>query len=451
MRLDGLFGDGLSVRPIDRRGFLRYGMFGAAGASLATLGGAASASAAAEPFREKAAILFFLAGGPSHIDTYDMKPDAVETIRGPFRPIATNVSGLEVCELLPHHARIADQYSIIRSVTHNLAVHDDATHWVQTGYPLLNARARGQTHPAQGAVVASLRGLGEVGLPPYVCVPEDYRTHAGFYEGPAFLGRRYLPLNAGGDPSLGNYRPPEFHPPEGMTLPRLNDRQALLASLDKLAAHADQVAQWKELSDAQRDALTLTTSAQARQAFDLSREPAAVRDRYGNHAYGQSALLARRLVEAGVSFVVINLYEKDIDWWDDHYTIEKNLRKRLPVYDQALTTLIEDLGERGLLSRTLVGAFGEFGRAPYVVAGGGREHWPRAMSALLCGAGLRGGQVVGSTTPDGGLPHDRPLAPGDLLATIYHAIGVDPQTTVPDLQHRPIPILPEGRPIRELI
>jgi uncharacterized protein (DUF1501 family) len=201
----------------------------------------------------------------------------------------------------------------------------------------------------------------------------------------------------------------------------------------------------------QRQAVQLTLGSRARQAFDLAQEPETVRDRYGRHAYGQSALLARRLIEAGVRFVVINLYEKDVDWWDDHYTIEKNLRLRLPRYDQALATLIEDLTERGRLNDVLVAAFGEFGRAPRIDKNAGRGHWPGAMSVLLSGGGIRGGQVVGATQADGSEPKDRPLRPGDLLATIYRSIGIDHRRTLIDRQNRPIPLLPEGEPIRELL
>lgn len=441
--------DALSVRPLNRRGFLRLGGLAVGGLSLATLSRAQAAGVAAKS--GKSAILFFLAGGPSHIDTYDMKPDAVEDIRGPFRVVDTRLPGLQVCELLPGHTRIADRFSIVRSISHNLSVHDDGTHWIQTGYPLLNARARGQTHPSQGSAVAKIRGANAPGMPPYVCIPEDYRTHMGFYEGPAYLGSRYLALNAGGDPSLGNYRPPDFVPSVGITIPRLEDRRQLLSALDRLAQHAQHERVLSELDDAQREAVMLTTGSRARAAFDLAAESQATRDRYGRHAYGQSALLARRLVEAGVTFVTINLYEKDVDWWDDHYTLEKNLRARLPRYDQALTTLVEDLSERGLLDRVLVGSFGEFGRSPRIDNNAGRGHWPAAMSALLCGGGIKGGQIIGSTTSDGGEPKDRPLKPGDLLATIYAALGIDHAASLPDRQGRPIPLLPEGTPIRELV
>lgn len=441
--------DSVFVRPIDRRGFLQIGGLCVGGMSLGGL--LRSRASGAAKSNDKAVILFYLAGGPSHIDTYDLKPDAVEEIRGPFRPIKTTLQGWQVCDLLPHHARIAKHVSIVRSISHNLSVHDDATHWLQTGYPLLNARQVGQTHPSQGSVVAKVRGASQPGMPPYVCVPEDYRTHMGFYEGAAYLGNRYLALNAGGDPSLGNYRAPEFAPPQGVTLPRLEDRQNLLRTLDRLAQRKQAEAVWEDFDDIQRQAVLLTTGSRARQAFDLSAEPQNLRARYGNHAYGQSALLARRLVEAGVPFVTINLYEKDVDWWDDHYTLEKNLRARLPRYDQALATLIEDLNDRGLTDRVLVAAFGEFGRAPRIDRNAGRGHWPRAMSALLCGGGIKGGQIVGSTTADGGEPNDRPLKPGDLLATIYHTLGIDHHLTLTDRQARPIPILPEGEPIRELV
>jgi len=434
----------------DRRGFLKIGGLGLAGFSLAELHQRRAAlGAAAQP--KTAVFLFWMAGGPSHIDMYDMKPDAPSEVRGPFRPIDTNLPGLQVCDLMPRQALVANRMSIVRSITHDLAVHDDASHWVQTGYPLLNARQRGQQQPSQGSIVAAVRGANQAGLPPYVCVPEDYRRHLGFYQTSAYLSSRYNAVNAGGDPSLGNYRPPDFTLPPELTLERLSDRRSLMTSLDRFRQQAEQSEAYCSSDDSYREAFELVTGSRAREAFDLSREPESLKERYGRHAYGQSALLARRLVEAGVTFVTINLYEKDVDWWDDHYTIEANLRKRLPRYDQALATLIEDLTERGLLDQVLVAAFGEFGRAPRIDSGAGRGHWPGAMSALLSGGGLRAGQIVGSTTSDGGKPKDRPLGPGDLLATMYHALGIDARRTLPDRQNRPIPLVPAGEPIRELV
>ncbi|MEY4181267.1 MAG: hypothetical protein RLY70_4842 [Planctomycetota bacterium] len=401
--------------------------------------------------RGRAIILFWLAGGPSHLDMYDMKPEAVAEIRGPFRPIDTNLPGLQVCDLMPAHAAIADRLAVVRSISHDLAVHDDASHWVQTGYPLLNARQRGQQNPCQGSVVSAVHGANRPGLPPYVCIPEDYRRHMGFYQTSAYLSARHNAVNAGGDPSLGNYRPPDFTLPDSLTLERLEDRRSLQRSLDRFRRGVERSDAYRSLDESYREAFELVAGPRAREAFDLSREPEAIKQRYGKHAYGQSALLARRLVEAGVTFVTINLYEKDVDWWDDHYTIEANLRKRLPRYDQALAALIEDLSSRGLMDDVLVAAFGEFGRAPRIDNVAGRGHWPGAMSAVLSGGGLRTGQIVGSTTRDGGKPHDRPLGPGDLLATMYHVLGIDAHRTLPDRQNRPIPLVPAGEPIRELI
>ncbi len=436
--------------PLSRRGFLSLGTLAPLGISLGHALSTRSAHAAeAQP--KTSAIMFFMAGGPSHIDTYDMKPDQPAEIRGPFGSIGTTLPGLDVCDLMPQHATIADKLAVIRSITHDLSVHDDATHWVQTGYPLLNARQRGQQNPSQGSVVSYVRGSNAQGMPAYACIPEDYRRHAGFYEHAAFLSSRHNAVDAGGDPTLGNYRLPDFLPPKELTLPRVENRRDLLGQMDSLYRSVNAERPVVEMDSVQRQAFELVCGSKARDAFDLTREPAALRDRYGRHASGQSALLARRLVEAGVTYVTINLYEKDVDWWDDHYTIEKNLRKRLPQYDQALAALIEDIYSRGLNDRVLIGAFGEFGRAPRVDQHAGRGHWPRAMHAVLSGAGIKTGQIIGSTTKDGGEPADRAMGPGDLLATIYHVLGIDPHHMLPDRQNRPVSALHSGQPIRELV
>ena len=434
---------------ISRRGFLRVGSLGA-GLTLPSVLQSRHASAATVDRNDTAIILLFQAGGASHIDMYDMKPSMSAEVRGPFHPIATNQHGLDVCELMPGHARIADKLAVIRSIKHNLAVHDDGTHWLQTGWPLLNARQMGQQNPSQGSVISALAGPRKSGMPAYVAIPEDYRRHAGYYEGPAFLSSRHAALDAGGDPSLGNYRPPEFKLPAEVVMSRLDERRGLMREFDSLSRQLDREPAFRNLDDVQRQALELVSGSTVRQAFDLSQESTELRDKYGRHAYGQSALLARRLVEAGVTFVVINLYEKDVDWWDDHYVIEKNLRKRLPVYDQALTALIEDLTQRGQIDRVLVAAFGEFGRAPRIDQHAGRGHWPGAASAVLAGGGIRGGQVIGSTVSNGAEPKDRPLGPGDLLASLYRVVGLDHHATVRDRQQRPIPIIESGEPISEL-
>jgi len=398
--------------------------------------------------RDTAVILFWLAGGPSHIDTVDMKPAAPAEIRGPFKTIDTRLPGFSVCELLPLHAPLADKLSIVRSLQHTHSVHDDASHWVQTGYSLLNARERGQQQPAQGAVAARLRGPNQPGMPGYVCIPEAYRRHMGFYQAASWLGARYDPVDGGGDPALGHYRPPEFALPVEMTAERLASRKTLGEAIDSFRRRAD--AEPAAMDEMRRQAFELVAGERARAAFDVSREPEATREKYGKHAWGQAALMARRLVEAGVTFVTINLYEKDVDWWDDHYTIEKNLRKRLPIYDRAFSSLVEDLHERGLAERVLVVSCGEFGRSPRIDKNAGRGHWPRAMSAVLSGGGIRPGQIIGATTADGGEPAERPLGPGDLLATIYRVLGIDHEQTLLDRQNRPIRLVDAGAPIAEL-
>ena len=248
-------------------------------------------------------ILLWMTGGPSHIDMVDLKPQAAAEVRGPFQPIETTLPGLQVCDLMPGHARVARHLVVIRSLTHTFSVHDDAQHLVQTGYPQLNARQSGQRHPCQGAISSFFRGSEKSGMPPYVCVPEDYRTHMGFYQAAAFLSARHNALNSGGDPSLGNYRPPDFALPTGVTMSRFQDRRALTESLDSLRRSVGELPRLQDEHDVQQQAVELVTGARARDAFDLSGEPDSLKDRYGRHAWGQYTLQARRLIEAGVGQV----------------------------------------------------------------------------------------------------------------------------------------------------
>ncbi|MDB5334985.1 MAG: hypothetical protein JWN70_604 [Planctomycetaceae bacterium] len=435
---------------LPRRSFLQLGTLTLAGLTGADLTVPHLAQAAGEPAVKTSVILLWMAGGPSHIDTYDMKPNAPAEVRGPFSPISTNLPGLDVCDLMPRHAAIANKLSVIRSLHHTLSVHDDASHWLQTGYPLLQARERGQQQPCQGSVASKLRGACEPGVPAYACVPEDYRSHMGFYQAATYLGSRYNAVNAGGDPSIGKYRPPEFQLPTEVNLARFSGRRELLRTFDATARQLEAAGALESMDENQRQAFDLIAGSRARDIFDITRESDAMRDRYGRHGWGQSTLMARRLVEAGATFVTVNLYEKDVDWWDDHYVIEKNLRKRLPIYDQALSALIEDLHERGLGERVLVVACGEFGRNPRIDAHVGRGHWPRAMHAVLSGGGIREGQIIGSTTSNGGEPQDRPFGPGDLLASIYKVLGIDHDTYLPDRQNRPTRLVEHGEPIAEL-
>lgn len=434
---------------VDRRAVLRVGALGLGGLTLdqmlrlQTVRGASRGKA-------KGAILFWMAGGPSHIDMYDMKPHATSEVRGPFDPIETNLPGLLVNQYMPRHAKIAEKISVIRSISHSHAVHDDGSHWMQTGYPQLDARSAGQQYPSEGSIVSYMRGPQRAGMPAYVCIPEDYQTHLGFFQTAAYLGKRYDALNAASDPNNRKYSGPGFTLPEDVTADRLANRRELLEQFDRYRKQAEANDSLRDADSVQQQAFELIGSRHARDAFAVSQEAETTHELYGRHAWGQAALLARRLVEAGVRFVTINLYEKDVDWWDDHYTIEPNLVKRLPRYDQAFSALIADLDQRGLSDDVLVAAYGEFGRAPRIDNNAGRGHWPKAMSVVLSGGGIAAGQIVGSTTRDGAEPHDRPLGPGDLLATIYQTLGIDHQQTIPDRLGRGIPLVPQGEPIREL-
>ena len=436
---------------ISRRGFLKIGALGLAGLTLPQYLRAVEQQPAGRR-RARAVILYWMAGGPSHIDTYDMKPDAPAQVRGPFRPMTTRVPGVQFCELLPRQARLADKFSLVRSLRHSNHDHFDASHWVQTGYHEFRVMGRGQPYPAQGAVVSRLRGPNQPGMPPYVCIPEGYGSVRGFYQNAGFLGAAHNPLNAGGSALSERYHinNPELVLGPGLSPGRVADRRVLQQQIGDLAHAVDDHGAATTMDRHYQRALELVTSPRVQAAFDLGREPRPIHERYGTHAWGQAALLARRLVEAGVTFVTINHFEAEVDWWDDHYTLEANLRRRLPLYDQALATLIEDLHERGLADEVLVAAFGEFGRSPVIDANAGRGHWARAWHALLSGGGVQGGRVIGATTSNGGEPRDRAVGPGDLLATIYHALGIDPESTIDDRQNRPVRLVHEGRPIHEL-
>jgi hypothetical protein len=429
---------------ISRRSFLTLGSLGLAGLSLPELLRARQT----RPSR-RAVILYWMAGGPSHVDTYDMKPDAPEQVRGPFKPGRTRVPGMQFSELFAQQAAVADKLSIVRGLTHTNFDHFDAAHWVQTGYHEFRVMGRGQPYPSQGSVVSMLRGPNERDMPPYVCIPEAWSARRGFYQHAAFLGAAHDPLSAGGAGLSERYahNRPQLEMPAELTVRRIEDRRELRR---RLQARAEEMSAVRDMDRHYQRAFELVTGPRVRAAFDLQREPPPLQERYGRNPWGQAALLARRLVEAGVTFVTINHFEAEVDWWDDHYTIEANLKRRLPVYDRAIGALIADLHDRGMADDVLVAAFGEFGRSPVNDKQGGRGHWARAWHALLSGGGIKGGRVVGATTRDGGEPKGHGFSPGDLLATIYRCLEIDPDQTVLDRQKRPVHIVDQGKPIREL-
>jgi hypothetical protein len=430
------------------------------------------ADSAQAPGRERTAvILVWLRGGCSHLDTYDPKPGAPAEFRGPFAPIATRTTGLQLSELLPGQARISDRFTVLRSMAHTGGGHPSGSLQLLSGDPDLQDKPE-PVLPDVMAVAHYLRP-GDVGtLPAYVGVNPIVRYDGFVIAGPAFLGAAHEPFAVLGDPSAPGFRVPNVALPELEAL-RLRARVGLRQSLDHVRRNLDRPDARASMDDFQQRATDLLTSREAARAFDLSREDPRVRDRYGRHAWGQQCLMARRLVEAGVDLVTTTFDGPlcgRVANWDDHavnHHVFDALKFRAPAFDQAVTALIEDVYARGLDRRVLVVVTGEFGRTPrisYVASSGGgvasapagtvqpgRDHWPRANSMLWAGGGIRTGQVIGATDRHGEDVVDRRVGPHDFLATIYQHLGIDyERTTIPDRTGRPIPIVSNGRDIPEL-
>lgn len=441
---------------ISRRDFVSAGFLGLTGLGLSDLWraqarGATSAPAGGER-TDRAVILYWLDGGPTHIETYDPKPYAPAEYRGPLGTIDTNVPGIQLSELLTEQARVMDKVSLLRSVHHNHGDHFAAAHWMLTGYLGSNANALDPQYPSAGAVITRLKGSVRPGMPPYVSVP--YSATVGLrpgYNSGAYLGVAYNPLDAGGDPNADQYQVPNLQLPGDMTLDRLEDRATLLGSLDRIRREADQQGLMNGLDSFNQQAFELVTGEAARRAFDIQSEDPQVRERYGRNTYGQSALLARRLIEAGSTFVTIHN-----GGWDHHWDLEQGMHNRLPTMDRSIAALIEDLDQRGLLERTMVLVMGEFGRTPRMNDGlgsgaPGRDHWGNVMSCLVGGGGLAGGQVVGASNSKGEFPAERPIVPADILATVYRQLGIDLDLHFTNRSGRPVPINNGGRVISELL
>ncbi len=460
--------------PVNRREFLAAGALGLGGLSLPDLFRCrAAAAAAGRSVDEETAVIFvWMPGGPPHMDMYDMKPNAPIDYRGAFQPIRTNVPGMDVCELMPRHAAIADKYAIVRSVAHQFADHGGGHKRMMTGRVPVTPVDTVNDAPATGSIVAKFREGRDCGIPNYVSMNPGGRTNDVFAQGAAYLGQSYMPFNVEGDPSLPSFSVPNISPSEAVT-GRIGDRMSLLKGLDRISREIDGMRMVESTDRFQDRAVGMLTSDRAKRAFDLSLESPMVRDRYGRHCWGQRALMARRLVEAGVSFVTLimeNPYQSGVEQlkqgvynWDSHAVnchIWDDLKVRLPIYDQAVTALIEDVHQRGMDKRTLILVTGEFGRTPRLensigsqtgVMQPGRDHWPQAMSFIMAGGGMRTGQIVGSTNTKGEHPADRPLTPNDLWATVYRHLGIDYSESFLDRRGRPMPILPFGEPISELL
>ena len=433
-----------------RRSVLKASMAGLAGLSLPGLLAAREDNPAAG--RQKSVILVWMTGGPSHIDTWDPKPLAPKEVRGPFGVIPTALPGVQFCEFLPKQAAMLDQMTIIRSVDCRHSNHEPNM-VMQTANlaaePRTNREA--EKYPALASLIARQRAAQSRDLPPYVVLNMKSKSHLAWG---GYLGKTYdpfVPTNNGGAFSL----------PKGLTAERLTARQALNADLDRFRRDLDLSGSMDAVDRFTRQATDIVLGQTARKAFDVSLEPEAVRQKYGDHEWCEQAMLARRLVEAGCSFVTIDLSNHGASGtWDTHGDnippyggIWNGLRPLLPVFDHLITTLVQDLGERGLLDDVLVLAMGEFGRTPKIGTQGssdGRDHWPIVMSMTVAGGGLRHGQVIGASERDGGNILERPVTPGDLAATIFRHMGVPVDLSYTDNSGRPRPVIETGSPIAEL-
>lgn len=429
---------------VSRRSFLQVGALCAGGLTLADALRLNSHASAAQTgvSRKKAVIQIWLAGGPSHIDMYDLKPDAPAEFRGEFRPIATSVKGIDISEHLPLQAQIMDKLAIVRSACHTNAGHGMGSQWMLTGYqPTIEVGDN--IYPSCGSVAAKMRGPNDPGLPAYVNLPRPLGLGKA-----AYLGASYNPFSPDDDPNRDGFQVRNMKLPGRVSASRLDRRKGLQAQIDKIRRDIDIKGDIEGLDKHYRDAMEMVTSDKAQKAFDIAKEDPRLRESYGRHDLGQSCLLARRLVEAGVTYVTIQAG----GGWDTHGDNFKQLKDNLlPKYDRAVATLVQDLYDRGLANDVLVMAFGEFGRTPRINGGAGRDHWPGAMSILFAGGGLKMGQTIGTTDPRAEAPATRPYSPGCVLSTMYHVLGINHKHSFYDEANRPLPILSEGKPIEELI
>jgi hypothetical protein len=429
--------DGLS-----RRNFLKAGVLGLTGLTLGdVLRLRAEQAASGQAVKDTNVILIWKGGGPSHLDMWDLKPEAPAEYRGEFKPIATNVPGIQVSEHLPLSARQMDKFAIVRSVTHPDAGHESASHYLLTGYRPTND-IPAQEMPSYGSITAKERGPRKPGVPAYVAVPQAPRSTAS-----AYLGVAYNPFSVGADPNSADFSVRNLTLPNGISMGRLENRRKLLQSIDTIRRDFDQTGLMDGLDAFTRKAFEMVTSPAAQKAFAIGQESTSTRDLYGRNQVGQSMLLARRLIEAGVTFVTVSA-----GGWDTHANNFEALKKtKLPQFDVAWSALVQDLHARGMLQNTLVLVWGEFGRTPRINTNAGRDHWPGAMSVVVAGGGWKMGQAIGVTDARAEYPKERPITPEDVLASMYSHLGIDPNVEYRNEAQRPLKILNSGEPIRELV
>jgi hypothetical protein len=447
--------DGLS-----RRSFLQLGIAGMASVTFPQLLRAKAESAAnLGKNRDTSVILIWLDGGPSHLDLYDLKPEAPAEYRGIWKPIQTNVPGFQITEMFPKQAKIADKFSIVRSLHHDTGDHFAGGHRMLTAKDMgVSGKNNAGKFPSIGAIVSKEIGPRRSGMPGYVGIP--YAASIGLnpgYFGGNFLGIQHDPFTTGGDPNSPSFAVHNLNLVQGLTVGRLENRRSLSSVFDHMARTADLAAQFDAMDRFSEQAFSFVCGPNARKAFDINAEDPRLRDRYGRHTWGQSTLLARRLVEAGATFVTVHL-----GGWDHHWDLKAGMENYLPKVDSAVAALFTDLADRGLLEKTLVVLCGEFSRTPRMNNGGnggppgskgtpGRDHWGNAMFCLLGGGGVKGGQIVGSTDRLGSRPHTRAVVPSNIHATIYKVLGLDPKLHLLDNTGRPVPVLDDPTAIEELL
>jgi hypothetical protein len=434
---------------LDRRSFLQVGVSGLAALGLPHL---AQAREAAGARRDTSVILIWLDGGPGHMDMYDMKPDAPAEYRGIWRPIRSRVPGFDVTELYPRQSRVTDKFSMIRSLHHNTGDHFAAGHRILTAKDMgvSGANTDGK-FPSIGSIVSREVGPRRMGMPAYAAVP--HAASIGLvpgYFGAHLLGPRFNPFPTGGDPNSPSFRVQNMNLAGGLSIAQLEDRRTLTRHFDETRRRLVPQAEALAMDRFAQEAFDFVTGPAAREAFEINREDPRLRDRYGRTNIGQSTLLARRLVEAGSTFVNVHS-----GGWDHHWDLQESYERLLPQVDAAVATLFEDLDDRGLLEKTLVILCGEFSRTPRMNDGSGRgmpgrDHWGDSMFCLIGGGGVQGGRVIGSTDALGQRPATRPLTPSNLHATIYHVLGIDPHLSLTDHTGRPITVLDDPAPIHEL-
>lgn len=447
-----------NCQGMSRRTAIKAGFLGLSGLTLGDLFRLRAQGAAEKS--EKSVILIWLDGGPSQLETYDPKPNAPSDYRGPFGALQTNVPGMIVSETLPLHAKLADKMAFVRSVHHDNGDHFAGGHWMLTGRFGSNAASLPQKYPSFGSYISKLRGPNVAGMPAYVGLPAAQSIYLfPGYMGAAYLGAAYNPFDVDTEQKYLHFtsqnkigRPKCLDSFGKLDQSRAGDRQSLLSGLDQIERQADQSGLMKTVDRYQQDAFSMVLGGKAREAFNLDLEDPKAIDKYGNNPWGRYTLMARRLVEAGTTFATV-----DMPHWDDHSNIEKGHGGKLEAVDRAVAALIDDLDVRGILDKTLVIVMGEFGRTPKInngqpgIAIPGRDHWGNAISVMMAGGGLKGGVIVGATNSKAEFPIERALKPADILATVYHVMGIDPTTSFKDFAGRPVPMLDEGAPIAELI